>query len=751
VTDQFDRLKSALADRYAIERELGSGGMATVYLAEDLKHHRKVAVKVLRPELAAVLGSERFLNEIKVTANLQHPHILPLFDSGETDSFLYYVMPYVEGESLREKLNCEKQLGIDDALKITSEVADALGSAHRQDVVHRDIKPENILLRERHAVVADFGIALAVTAAAGERLTETGLSLGTPAYMSPEQVSGDREIDGRSDIYSLACVLYEMLAGDPPFTASTPRAVLARHVTDPAPPITTVRSSVPQPVAAAIATALGKAPADRFESTKAFSEALFAEAKEAEPEIKSIVVLPFDNLSPEPDQEYFSDGLTEEIITDLSQIHDLLVISRSSAMTFKGTKKKIEDIAKEVNVQYVLEGSVRKAGNNLRITAQLIDATSDAHLWAEKYSGTLDDVFGIQEEVSRSIVEVLKIKLTSEEEQKITVRSIDNVHAYECYLKATGAIYRNTEHAMYDALRYFQLGLDTIGDNALLYSGIAYTYFWLMNIGVKIEEHRAKAEECVQKALALDPDMPKARALLGWLTMFYRGNLENVKEAARHLKRALAADPNDFQALVGLVAVYCYVGKIAVAIPFAERLKQIEPLDPFALWGLGGLYFFDGQYDRALREYRRLYDMDPQHPWWQAWYTLALAYNKQTDEAFTIIDQSANVTPHNMHTKLALMQIHGLKGDKQAALDELTGAFRKWCRERLWSSRIATSFALLNEKEEALYWLEHAVNCGFINYPLLSERDPWLENIRGEKRFKRLIDRVKREWEEFEV
>ena len=269
MTDILHQLSSALSERYAIERELGFGGMATVYLAHDVKHDRKVAVKVLRPELAAVLGTERFLNEIKVTANLSHPHILPLLDSGKADSrtvgqadsggpgeFLFYVMPFVEGESLREKLSREKQLSVEESLEITKAVASALEYAHRRDVIHRDVKPENILMHEGFAMVADFGIALAVRAAGGERLTETGLSLGTPAYMSPEQVAGDRDIDGRSDTYSLACVLYEMLAGDPPFVASNPQAVLARHVTDPAPPIATVRPSVPQPVAAAIAKAV---------------------------------------------------------------------------------------------------------------------------------------------------------------------------------------------------------------------------------------------------------------------------------------------------------------------------------------------------------------------------------------------------------------------------------------------------------------------------------------------------------------
>ncbi len=268
------RVKAAIADRYRIEREIGEGGMATVYLAHDVKHDRKVALKVLRPELAAVIGAERFLQEIKVTANLQHPHILPLHDSGQIDTFLYYVMPYVEGDTLRDKLDREKQLGIDDAIEITRNVASALDYAHRQNVIHRDIKPENILLHDGQALIADFGIALAVSEASGNRLTETGLSLGTPHYMSPEQAMGDRELDARSDIYSLGAMLYEMLAGDPPYQGSTAQAIVAKVITEKAPPVTAIRDTVPSHVAAAIQKALSKLPADRFPSAAAFAEAL---------------------------------------------------------------------------------------------------------------------------------------------------------------------------------------------------------------------------------------------------------------------------------------------------------------------------------------------------------------------------------------------------------------------------------------------------------------------------------------------
>ncbi len=275
---EIDHLTAAVADRYRIERELGSGGMATVYLAEDLKHERLVALKVLRPELAAAIGNQRFLREIKITAKLHHPHILELYDSGDADGFLYYVMPYVEGESLRDRLDREKQLPLDDAMSIAREVADALSYAHSHGVIHRDIKPENILLQSGHAVVADFGIARAVSAAGGEHLTETGMSIGTPVYMSPEQAAGETDLDGRSDLYSLGCVLYEMLAGQPPFTGATVESVIHQHVSAEPPNITSIRPAVPAGIAGILQRALAKTPADRFSPAAQFAEALQAQS-----------------------------------------------------------------------------------------------------------------------------------------------------------------------------------------------------------------------------------------------------------------------------------------------------------------------------------------------------------------------------------------------------------------------------------------------------------------------------------------
>src|SRR6266446_4976861 len=281
LADLLARLQAALADRYAVERELGHGGMATVYLAQDLKHHRKVAIKVLNPELAAALGPDRFLREIEIAAGLSHPHILPLYDSGEAGGLLYYVMPFVEGESLRDRLNREQQLPLLDALQITREAAEALAHAHQHGIVHRDIKPENILLLAGHALVADFGIARAVSEAGGDKLTQTGMAIGTPHYMSPEQALGSEHVDARSDVYSLGCVLYEILIGQPPFTGPNSMAIMARHSMEVVPSLQVVRSSVPDEVEDAVMQSLEKTPADRFQTMKEFAERLSEAEAEA--------------------------------------------------------------------------------------------------------------------------------------------------------------------------------------------------------------------------------------------------------------------------------------------------------------------------------------------------------------------------------------------------------------------------------------------------------------------------------------
>ena len=338
----ISRLSAALAGRYAIERELGAGGMATVYLALDLKHDRRVALKVLRPELASDLAADRFLREIKLAARLTHPHILPLFDSGEADGYLYFVMPVVEGESLRDRLKKVRQLGVEEALKIAIQVADALDYAHRHDVVHRDVKPENIMLHEGHAVVTDFGIGKAVVAAARETeaLTHTGMVVGKPAYVSPDQAAGDADIDGRSDLYSFGCVLYEMLTGEQPFTGPTVQAILAKRFVHTPPSVAEARPLVPTRVSRAVARLLAPLPADRFATAAQLVAALQSDdapaSADSAMEEKSVAVLPFANISRDSENEHFADGITEEIINALSQLPGLRVAARTSSFAFKG-------------------------------------------------------------------------------------------------------------------------------------------------------------------------------------------------------------------------------------------------------------------------------------------------------------------------------------------------------------------------------------------------------------------------------
>src|SRR5436190_3828377 len=414
VAELVGRLGAGLAERYRIERELGRGGMAIVLLARDLKHGRDVALKVLHPDLALSIGPARFLREIAIAARPTHPHILPLHDSGEAAGFLYYVMPYSESESLRDRLEREGQLPVEEALRITREVASALAYAHSHDVVHRDIKPENILLSGGEAVVADFGIARAITQAGGGGLTETGIPVGTPAYMSPEQASGGGAIDGRSDVYSLACVLYEMLAGEPPYTGPSAQVVIAKRFTDPVPSVRRLRETIPPAVDAAIMRALAKAPADRFGTPVEFANALDRPAGarrnragsyaliavgislvaalahglrtkllprgDSGPAAshKMLVVLPLENLGA-PEDEYFADGLSEAITTRLGSVPSLGVIARQSAMGYKKTTKSPQAIGKELGVEYIVAGTVRweksaRRPNRVRVSTALMRA-----------------------------------------------------------------------------------------------------------------------------------------------------------------------------------------------------------------------------------------------------------------------------------------------------------------------------------------------------------------------------------------
>ncbi len=609
--DLLDRLQVALQGRYTIEREIGHGGMAVVYLSRDLRHDRVVALKVLQPRFTEVLGAERFLREIRVAARLHHPHLLPLYDSGEAEGFLYYVCPYVEGGSLRQRIGREGRLPLPQVLRLGREVADALDYAHRQQVIHRDIKPENILLDEGHAIVADFGVARAVTAAAETGLTETGMLVGTPAYMSPEQAT-DGAVDRRSDVYALGCVLYEMLAGQTPFTSTAPLAQLAARLTRPAPDLGSAGVAVPAAVEHLVARALAQRPDDRFQSGADLASALaVAEQGLTEgtltppatrpiPRSVAVAVLPFVNMSADAENEFFSDGMTEELINALAGVEGLRVASRTSAFAYKGRDVDVREIGQRLNVGAVLEGSVRRAGSRLRVTAQLINAADGYHIWSETYDRQLADVFEVQDELSRSIVNTLRPKLVGAGSEPLVLPPTTNVDAYTAYLKGRFFWNKRTLEGYRKGIQFFELALARDPGFALPYTGIAdcwamlgFDYFG----GVPPGEGMPKAKAAALRSLELGGDLAEGHTPLGVVSMLYDWDWS---AAEQHFRLALQLKPGYVPALLWYSLFLSVRRRHDESLAVIRRAAELEPLALIVHQSVARSLHYAGRYEEAV-------------------------------------------------------------------------------------------------------------------------------------------------------
>ncbi|HSG81574.1 MAG TPA: protein kinase [Gemmatimonadota bacterium] len=700
-------LSRALAGRYAIEREVGRGGMATVYVADDLKHHRKVAVKVLKPELSATLAAERFLREIEIVAALSHPNILPLHDSGAAAGFLYFVMPYIDGESLRDRLEREGQLTTDEAVRITCEVADALAAAHRQGVVHRDVKPANILLEADHALVADFGIARAVSAAGVEELTETGIAVGTPSYMSPEQAYGEDDIDHRSDLYSLACVLYEMLVGQPPFTGPNSRAIIARHLVDIVPPIRTVRPEVPMGVARAVRRALSKAAADRYPTLTDFARALKANNGEAEESAgKSIAVLPFANMSATPEDEYFSDGITEEIINSLTKIDGLHVVSRTSAFAFKGKNEDVRAIGEQLNVSSVLEGSVRRSGKRLRVTAQLVNASDGYHLWSERYDRELEDVFVVQDEIAEAITQRLQVTLSDEDKRVLAKLPTTNVNAYEYYLRGRQYFHQSRKKSLEYARQMFEKAIETDPNYALAYAGAADCSSLLHMYYPTQPGNLERADHASRKALHLDPESPEAHAARG----FALWQLGNDEEARSRFETAMRLDPMQFEARYFFARASFQQGDLEKAARLFEEAASVRD-DYQASFFAAQSYAALGRDADAEAAYRRALQVAQDH----------LELNPDDPRAVTMC-------------AVARCRL----GDRTGGLECAEAALAIDPDDAGIRYNVACLYALEGETDRAVAALEAAIRAGFGRRDWI-EHDPDLDSLRDDPRFLELL------------
>ena len=740
------KLKKALAERYVVERTVGSGGMATVYLARDSKHDRLVAVKVLKPEFAASLGADRFLREIRIAARLSHPNILPLHDSGRAGELLYYIMPFVDGESLAALLRRDKQLPIPDAIEVAHAISKGLDYAHTNGVVHRDIKPDNILFNAGTAMLADFGIAKAVSAAGKEKLTETGMAIGTPAYMSPEQVSGETDIDARSDIYSLACVVYEMLVGHPPFMGTNGRAIMARHVTDPVPPVTTVRPSVGPAIDAALHKALEKVPMDRFASALQFAEALAAaDRAPLAPDLTAIAVLPFRSLSSREQDEHLAEGVTDEIIADLSRSRALRVTSRTSTMQYTEQIKDVRSIARELHVQYLLEGSVRRVQSTLRITVRLVDAATDTTVWSDKFSGAARTLPAIQERIALAVVGALKVRAPTSAPEVDSSGSLPNVQAYDRYLRARRDIWRHAEEGIVHALGYLQEALNIVGENALLYAAIGEAYYVFPHIaGNEPEACFQRVAECADKIFDLDSDAAHGHLLQG-LACWSR--VEGSREALEQLEHAAELAPNDHSVLQWLTFVAATAGRLGVAEAAAQRHLVVDALSPSARRNAGWLAVVKGERDEAVEVLGAAHDMDGGNPEVRLLYAYALAARDDADAATRLFERMRKDTPQVAVTWIGRFYQTALEGDRRKALRAASEKLKTAARASgVYSFHMAECYSLLGESAIAMEWLENAVRLGVVNYPFLAEHAPFLDSLRSTEDFKSLTGRVKKQW-----
>jgi serine/threonine-protein kinase len=746
VADLQEQLARALDGRYDVARLLGSGGMAHVFLATDRRHKRDVALKVLRPELAAYLGSERFLREIEIAARLHHPNILPLFDSGEADGLLYYIMPYVEQESLRERLKREHRLGLDDALRITREVADALAYAHESNVVHRDIKPENILFAAGHAVVSDFGVARAIDEAV-TGITESGVGVGTPAYMSPEQSFGERDLDGRSDIYSLACVTYEMLAGQPPFSGPSAVAIVARKTIQSAPRISTFREKVPPPVEQALRRALAKDPADRFATARQFADALgqpaTTPASSAQPAaaapIRSIVVLPFANLSTDPENEFLGDGLGEELIHALSRVDGLHVVARTSAFAFRGRHEDVRTIGERLAVDAIFEGSVRRIGTRLRITVRLVETRGGFEMWSERYDRQLEDVFAVQDEIARAIVDALRITILGEKKALVRPRT-DSVEAYEWYLKGRYHWNARTEAGLRRSIDCLTKALELDPSFAHAAAATADSLAMLGIYGSDApHDVMPLARRAAERALEMNGSLAEAYTARGTVRAVYDWDRAGAES---DFSCALSLGPH-YPTAHHWYAVHLLapLGRIDEARTHLRSAQALDPISPTVLVSLGFLAYLERRYDEATAAYREVMELDPRFGIAHYFLGQTLQAQSRHDEAAEALATAVSLTGRSSETVAALGAAYaasGRLGDARALRDELS---RRASERYVSPALVAQMHLAMGEPAEALSHLERACDIRAVEAIWLAVR-PTYDQLRDEPRFARLVARI---------
>jgi len=764
--DTAERLATALADRYRIEGELGRGGMAVVYRAEDLRHHRNVAIKVLSPLLAGI-GPERFLREIEIAARLTHPNILPLHDSGEADGLLFYVMPLVEGDTLRGRLAREGRLPPGEAVRIAREVADALGYAHAHGLIHRDVKPENILFQAGHAVVSDFGIARAVGSTTG--ITESGMAIGTVAYMSPEQAWALKEVDARSDVYSLGCVLYEMLAGEPPFAGAVPARSGAHEGEGPLPGLRAACPGLAPALEEVIAKALARLPAERYPTGTEFAAALgqLAETGSAlvrvrrrrravvaaataavalgagawaiwgrgPAPIRSLAVLPLQNLSGDSAQDYFVEGMHDALISELAGISALRVISRTSTTQYRNTDKPVPVIAAELNVDALIEASVQRTGDSISLRVSLVRARPvEAGIWSRSYDQDMRRILAVYRDVARSVASQVGIRLSPEETRRLaTERTVDPA-AYDAYLRGMFLLHgASGAEGFQRGLAVLQQAIALDSTEPLPWAGLALAYDQIGHLSQELPDAFARAKAAAARAGDLGGDLGETESALGETALYLDWD---TAAAARHFQRAIELNGSIPDAHSHFGWLLILTGRIDEALAQLKRAEDVDPLTPLWPAFTGSAALWSRRPEEAGTALRRALSLRPDFPIGLYFEAERLGVAGLHDSAVAVSQRAAALLPGWRFYYGAMLAAAGRREEAlrvAAELERSPTALDKW--------GLAQIHAELGDPDRALGWLEQAYAARW-NWMPWMDFNPGFRKIRDDPRFRELMKKV---------
>ncbi len=733
---------------YKIIEKLGEGGMGVVYKAEDTKLERPVALKFLPPELTRDPDAKRrFVHEAKAASALQHNNICTIHEIDETpDGRMFICMDHYDGVILKEKIK-KGPLKVDEAIDFTIQVAEGLVKAHEHGLVHRDIKPANIIVTTDGVVkILDFGLA---KLAGQTRVTKPGTTVGTVSYMSPEQASGG-DVDHRSDIFSLGVVCYELLTGHLPFEGDHEAVVLYSILNVEPKPVTALRPEVPETVAQVVRKLLRKNPFKRYANVDSVLADLrshrlhvalgVSELPSPDKEsVPSVAVLPFTNVSADEEQQYFCDGMTEEITNALSHVGGLRVVARTSAFSFRGKEIDIREIGRKLNVETLLEGSVRKAGNHLRITAQLIDVADGYHIWSERYDREMADVFAIQDEISLAIAGQLKLDLLKDEKAKLVKRHTDDIDAYHFYLKGRYFWNKRTEPGLERSIENFQLAIEKDPEFALAYAGLADSYAtlgWWYFMPKDIAFERARVE--VEKALEIDETVGEAHVALANINIWCDWDWVG---AEREYARALALNPSDAEAHHMYAHYLEAMGRCEEAGREMKRALEFEPLSININSCLGKSLYFARKYDEAIEQLEKSIEMDPNYFYSHAWLGLAYTRKGMCEKAIEGLQKGVTITGITPIMIAALGHAYAVAGksnETKNTLDQLMDLSRT---KPVDSYFIAWIYSGLGEKEYVFQWLEKAYEERSM-YVTLLKVDPLFDGVRSDARFLELLSKM---------